>query len=89
MRRIGLYARRTRRYKTTTRANPDRPVAPNRLKREFVASAPNRKWVSDITYIRTAEGWLYLAAVLDLYSRQVVGWALASRLKEELTLSAL
>lgn len=89
MRHMGLRARRNRRYKTTTRAHPDRPVVPNRLNREFVASAPNHKWLSDITYVPTAEGWLYLAVVLDLYSRRVVGWALAPRLKEELTLSAL
>lgn len=89
MRRMGLRAQRNRRYKTTTRANPDRPVVPNRLNREFVASAPDRKWLSDITYVPTAEGWLYLAVVLDMYSRRVVGWALAPRLKDELTLSAL
>lgn len=89
MRQIGLRARRNRRYKTTTRANPDRPVVSNRLNREFVAPAPDRKWLSDITYVRTAEGWLYLAVVLDLYSRRVVGWALAPHLKDELTLSAL
>lgn len=89
MRRMGLRARRNRQYKTTTRANPDQPVVPNWLNREFDASAPDRKWLSDITYVRTAEGWLYLAVVLDLYARRVVGWALAPRLKEELTLSAL
>ena len=89
MRHMGMRARRNRQYKTTTRANPDRPVAPNRLNREFVASAPDRKWLSDITYVPTVEGWLYLAVVLDLYARRVVGWALAPRLKEELTLSAL
>jgi len=89
MRRMGLQARRNRQYRTTTCANPDRPVVPNRLNREFDAPAPDRKWLSDITYVRTAEGWLYLAVVLDLYARRVVGWALAPRLKEELTLSAL
>lgn len=89
MRQIGLRASRTRRYKTTTQANRDRPVVPNRLNREFAASSPNRKWLGDITYVRTAEGWLYLAVVLDIFSRQVVGWALASHLKDELPLAAL
>jgi transposase InsO family protein len=59
------------------------------LNRKFVAPAPDRKWLSDITYIRTGEGWLYLAVVLDLYSRQVIGWALGPYLRDELTLSAL
>lgn len=89
MRQLGLRARRSRRYRATTRANSKRPAAPNRLNREFVAPAPDRKWLSDITYVRTGEGWLYLAVVLDLYSRQVVGWALGPYLKDELTLSAL
>lgn len=89
MRQMGMRARRTRRYKTTTHANPSRPVVPNRLNREFMASSPNRKWLSDITYVRTAEGWLYLAVVLDIFSRQVVGWALASHLKDDLPLAAL
>lgn len=89
MRVMSLYARYNRRYKTTTHAKPDRPVAPNLMNREFVASAPNSKWLSDITYVRTAEGWLYLAVVLDLYARRVVGWSLSSRLKDELTQSAL
>jgi len=89
MRRLGLRARRSRRYRVTTRVNPKRLAAPNRLNREFAAPAPDRKWLSDITYIRTGEGWLYLAVVLDLYSRQVVGWALGPYLRDELTLSAL
>jgi putative transposase len=64
-------------------------VAPNRLEQDFTAPAPNRAWVSDITYIWTEEGWLYLAAVLDLYSRSVVGWAMAERMTRELVMSAL
>jgi putative transposase len=64
-------------------------VAPNRLNQQFTVTRPNEAWVSDITYIRTHEGWLYLAVVLDLYSRRVVGWSLQSRIKKELVLDAL
>lgn len=89
MRQAGWQARRVRRYRTTTQARPGRPTAPNRLAQVFCAPAPNRTWLSDITYVPTAEGWLYLAVVLDLYSRQVVGWAMAPRLKDALTQDAL
>ena len=64
-------------------------VAPNRLDRQFDVPAPNTHWVTDITYIRTHEGWLYLAVVLDLYSRQVVGWAMQGRMQADLVLQAL
>ena len=64
-------------------------VAPNKLQQQFTVAQPNRVWVVDITYIRTHEGWLYLAAVLDLYSRQVVGWAMSSRIDSGLALNAL
>lgn len=64
-------------------------VAPNHLKRQFTPDSPNRSWVTDITYIRTHEGWLYLAVVLDLFSRQVIGWSMASRIDTELVLHAL
>ena len=64
-------------------------AAPNRLNQEFTVARPNEVWVSDITYIRTHEGWLYLAVVLDLYSRRVIGWSLQSRIKKELVLDAL
>jgi putative transposase len=64
-------------------------VAPNKLQQQFMVDHPNRVWVTDITYIRTHEGWLYLAAVLDLYSRQVIGWAMGSRIDTELALNAL
>ena len=89
MRLRGLKAKQTKRYRATTRRNRAHPVAPNRLQRDFVAHRPNEKWVSDITYIPTQEGWLYLAVILDLYSRRVVGWAMSERMTEELTLSAL
>lgn len=64
-------------------------IAPNHLQRQFTVTAPSRVWVADITYIRTDEGWLYLAAVLDLFSRQVVGWSMGARMDRELALNAL
>ena len=75
MRHKGLRARQKRRFRKTTDSKHDQPVAPNVLARDFVQDAPNAAWVTDVTYIWTLEGWLYLAAILDLYSRRVVGWA--------------
>lgn len=89
MRKEGLRAQRRRRYKRTTQSRHNWPVAPNHLAQTFAASGPNKKWVTDITYIRTTEGWLYLAAVLDLYSRLVVGWAMEPFLTDALTTKAL
>lgn len=89
MKQEGLYGRRRRRFRHTTQSRHALPVAPNRLAQTFTASAPNEKWVTDITYIRTGEGWLYLAVVLDLYSRRVVGWAMAPYLDDRLTCHAL
>ena len=89
MRLRGLRGIQTRTYKTTTRLNKAHPVAPNLLKREFAARHPDRIWAVDITYIPTGEGWLYLAVVLDLYSRRVVGWAMSDRMTAELTIRAL
>lgn len=77
-----------RRTPMTTQARPGNRIVPNQLQREFSANYPNQKWVSDITYIDTQEGWLYLAVLLDLYSRKVVGWAMGERIDEELTQSA-
>jgi putative transposase len=85
----GLKAKAAQRFRTTTRRNPAHPVAPNLLRRNFTADRPNQIWLADITYIPTHEGWLYLAAVLDLYSRRIVGWAMQHRMTEELTLAAL
>jgi putative transposase len=84
-----LRSRRRRRYCLTTQSRHHRPVAPNLLARQFTATAPNQKWVSDITYIPTDEGWLYLAAIMDLYSRMIVGWAMETYLLDLLTIKAL
>jgi transposase InsO family protein len=89
MRLRGLQARQVRRYKTTTRRNKKHPVAPNILKRDFTAERPDQKWLTDITYIPTREGWLYLAAVLDLFGRRIVGWAMSERITADLTTKAL
>jgi transposase InsO family protein len=85
----GVCARRKRRFCRTTDSSHDFPLAPNLLGRRFTASAPDRIWLADITYIPTAEGWLYLAVVLDMFSRRVVGWAMDERITQELTLNAL
>ena len=89
MRRAGLAARRRRAFWVTTQSRHTHPVAPNRLARQFTASVPDRVWVTDITYLATVEGWLYLAVVLDLFSRRVVGWATSDRLGEGVALEAL
>jgi len=89
MREAGLYAKRNRRRVLTTRRDPSHPVAPNLLNREFTATEPNRKWVTDITYIPTMQGWLYLAVILDLYSRMVVGWSMSGDCDEKLIEKAL
>jgi transposase InsO family protein len=89
MRLRGLKAKQTRRYRTTTKRNRAHPVAPNLLRRDFEAQQPNKKWLADITYIFTQEGWLYLATILDLYSRRIVGWAMSERMTDNLTLTAL
>jgi len=89
MRKNGIQAKHKRRFRVTTKANPAHPVAPNLLDREFTAEKPNQKWTSDITYIRTKEGWLYLAVVLDLFSRRIVGWAMSKRITSDLVVAAL
>jgi len=89
MREAGLYAKRRRRRVLTTRRDPSHPVAPNLLNREFTASEPNKKWVTDITYIPTMQGWLYLSVILDLYSRMVVGWSMSGKCDEKLIETAL
>ena len=89
MREIGLRGVPQRRFRKTTNSQHDKPVAPNVLARRFEAERPNQFWTTDITYIRTWEGWLYLAVVLDLFSRRVVGWGMRSHLRTELALEAL
>jgi putative transposase len=84
-----IQAKQTKRYKVTTRRNKAHPVAPNLLKRNFVAQRPDQIWLADITYIPTLEGWLYLATILDLYTRRIVGWAMSDRMTSDLTISAL
>jgi putative transposase len=79
MRENDLYARKKRRKVRTTNSQHRFPIAPNLLKRDFEASAPNKKWVADITFIETREGWLYLAGVLDTYSRKIVGWSMGKQ----------
>lgn len=88
MRHFGLQAKAPRRFRVTTDSNHEEPVAPNLLKQNFTVDAPNRVWVGDITYVWTAEGWCYLAVLLDLYSRRVVGWAFDDNMRKELPLKA-
>lgn len=84
-----LFCKTKKKFKATTNSKHDKPIAPNKLNREFTATKPNQKWVGDITYIWTAEGWLYLATVIDLYSRKVVGWSMNSRMTQDLVNQAL
>lgn len=89
MKENGLSPRKQKRFKVTTDSNHKLPVASNLLNRQFDVGEPDRYWVSDITYIWTHEGWLYLACILDLYSRKIVGWSMGKRMKTELVLEAL
>lgn len=90
MRASGLCARPKRRFRPVTTQRADNVVpAPNRLNQDFAAAAPNQKWASDFTYIETDEGWLYLAVVLDLFSRRVIGWAMRETMETELVEAAL
>ena len=86
----GIQAHRKRPFRKTTDSNHAFPSAPNLLDRQFTSAvAPNQVWLADMTYIATGEGWLYLAAILDLFSRKVVGWAMSETMPQELTLAAL
>lgn len=89
MREAGIRAEVVRRFKVTTDSGHDLPVFENRLNREFRAENADRCWVSDITYLWTGEGWLYLSVILDLFSRRVIGWSLAPTLHKEIVLDAL
>jgi len=89
MSQLGLYSRVKRKFVVTTDSNHHEPIADNVMERDFNADKPNRKWVADITYIATGEGWLYLAAVMDLYSRRIIGWSMSERIDTALVESAL
>ena len=89
MRKAGLRSKIRRKYRVTTNSKHKFPVAPNLLERNFTAQAPDRVWVSDITYLATRTGWLYLTVIIDLFSRMVVGWALSSSLSHEMVVVAL
>ena len=89
MRAQGLQARRKRRFRVTTDSRHDLPVGPNVLARQFDVPAPNTAWVTDITYIWTREGWLYLVVILDLFSRRIIGWSMSEQVTRQLVLDAL
>ena len=89
LKRQGLVPKAARLFKVTTDSNHNLPIAPNLLVRNFNARKPNEKWVSDITYVQTTEGWLYLAMFIDLFSRKVVGWSMSERIDSELVCDAL
>jgi len=89
MKTLGIKAKHKKRYKVTTDSSHNHPVAKNLLNRNFKVFGPNQYWVSDITYIYTKEGWLYLATVMDLYSRKIVGWAMEQYLTKALVIKAL
>jgi putative transposase len=89
LRRQGLVAKAARKFKATTYSKHNLPVFDNLLNQDFSATAPNQKWVGDITYLWTEQGWLYLAVILDLYSRQVIGWSMSERMTANLVCDAL
>ncbi len=89
LKRQGLRAKAARKFKATTNSKHNLPVAENVLKQDFHAEQPNLKWVGDMTYLWTSEGWLYLAVVIDLYSRKVIGWAMSERMTATLVCDAL
>ncbi len=89
MRAAQLYCKTKRKFKVTTNSKHNNPISPNLLQRQFNVSKPDKYWVGDITYIPTNKGWLYLASVIDLYSRQVVGWSMSNRMQASLVNDAL
>lgn len=89
MRENNILPKTVKKFKATTNSNHNHPVSPNLLNREFCVDAPNRVWVSDMTYIWTSEGWLYLAAIKDLYSGRIVGWAMDKQMTQQLVINAL
>lgn len=89
MKKAGLRCKTRKKFKATTNSKHNNPVAPNILDRQFVQAKPNQAWVGDITYVWTAEGWLYLATVIDLFSRRIVGWSMGDRMTADLVNDAL
>ncbi len=89
MKKAGIFVKRRRRFRITTDSKHDLPVAPNLLNRNFNVDRPDTVWCSDITYLWTMEGWLYLAVIIDLFSRKVIGWAMSNRMKASLVKDAL
>ncbi len=89
MRDNGIAVKRNKKFKATTDSNHRFNIAPNLLNRDFSAARPNQKWAGDISYVWTREGWLYLAVILDLHSRRVIGWAVSNRMKRDLAIRAL
>ncbi len=89
MNEAGVFVRYRKKYKVTTNSKHKQPVFENKLNRQFIVEKPNQAYASDITYIWTQEGWLYLAVVIDLFSRKIVGWSMSSRMKAELACDAL
>ena len=89
MRELQVHGAPQRRYRCTTDSDHDEPVAPNLLQRDFEAQGPNQRWVTDITYVWTRQSWMYLAVVMDLFSRRVVGWAIRPHLQAELALGVI
>jgi len=89
MKAMGIKAKTKRKFKVTTDSKHSWPISPNLVNRDFRPAAPNRLWLTDITYIATGEGWLYLATVMDAYSRKIVGWRIADRMTQNLVLEAL
>lgn len=85
----GIEVKRNKKFKATTDSNHGFNIAPNLLNRDFHADAPNKKWAGDMSYVWTQEGWLYLAVILDLHSRRVIGWAVSNRMKRDLAIRAL
>jgi putative transposase len=89
MKKAGVWVRYKKKYKATTNSKHKKPIFKNELEQNFQCDKPNQAWVGDITYVWTNEGWLYLAVVIDLYSRKVVGWSMSSRMKADLVCDAL
>ena len=89
MRENAIAVKRNKKFKATTDSNHSFNIAPNLLDRDFFAEQPNQKWAGDISYVWTREGWLYLAVIIDLHSRRVIGWAVSSRMKRDLAIRAL